>query len=256
MNLIVGATGLLGGEICRLLAGQGKAVRSLVRNTSNPEKVDAPGRPRRRGGARRPEGPLLTGGGLPWCERGRVDGVIDAVEAGRRFNRERRPARTAEPHRGCRGGWRQALRPDFISERRRRLSAAVRETCRRGSLAAKPHDVHDPSADIFHGGVAEPRLGLRPGQRHGPDLRRWPQQDQLDLFPGRRTVCGGSTGQSSRDQRRHQIGRSGRVESPGSRAPRRAGGGQDSRCPARARRSSSSATSARQPTPCSSRLPG
>ena len=39
MNLIVGATGMLGGEICRLLAEQGKAVRGLVRETSNPEKV-------------------------------------------------------------------------------------------------------------------------------------------------------------------------------------------------------------------------
>lgn len=39
MKLIVGATGLLGGEICRLLAEQGKAVRALVRDTSNPEKV-------------------------------------------------------------------------------------------------------------------------------------------------------------------------------------------------------------------------
>lgn len=39
MNLIVGATGMLGGEICRLLAEQGKAVRALVRETSNPEKV-------------------------------------------------------------------------------------------------------------------------------------------------------------------------------------------------------------------------
>jgi NADH dehydrogenase len=39
MNLIVGATGMLGGEICRHLAGQGKAVRALVRETSNPEKV-------------------------------------------------------------------------------------------------------------------------------------------------------------------------------------------------------------------------
>lgn len=41
MNLIVGATGLLGGEICRLLAQQGKAVRALVRDTSNTEKVAA-----------------------------------------------------------------------------------------------------------------------------------------------------------------------------------------------------------------------
>jgi uncharacterized protein YbjT (DUF2867 family) len=39
MNLIVGATGMLGGEICRLLGEQGKAVRGLVRATSNPEKV-------------------------------------------------------------------------------------------------------------------------------------------------------------------------------------------------------------------------
>lgn len=39
MNLIVGATGMLGGEICRLLAEQGKSVRGLVRENSDPEKV-------------------------------------------------------------------------------------------------------------------------------------------------------------------------------------------------------------------------
>jgi uncharacterized protein YbjT (DUF2867 family) len=39
MNLIVGATGLLGSEICNLLTERGKAVRALVRNTSNPERV-------------------------------------------------------------------------------------------------------------------------------------------------------------------------------------------------------------------------
>ena len=39
MNLIVGATGLLGGEICRLLAERHKPVRGLVRETSNPERV-------------------------------------------------------------------------------------------------------------------------------------------------------------------------------------------------------------------------
>ena len=40
MNLIVGATGMLGGEICRLIAEQGGAVRVLVRDSSNPEKVE------------------------------------------------------------------------------------------------------------------------------------------------------------------------------------------------------------------------
>ena len=39
MNLIVGATGILGSEICRLLAKKGESVRALVRSTSNPDKV-------------------------------------------------------------------------------------------------------------------------------------------------------------------------------------------------------------------------
>lgn len=39
MNLIVGATGILGSEICRLLAAQGEPVRGLVRTTSDPQKV-------------------------------------------------------------------------------------------------------------------------------------------------------------------------------------------------------------------------
>jgi len=39
MNLIVGASGMLGSEICRLLREQGKGVRALVRATSNPERI-------------------------------------------------------------------------------------------------------------------------------------------------------------------------------------------------------------------------
>ena len=41
MNLVVGATGVLGGEICSLLAQAGKPVRGLVRASSSPERVDA-----------------------------------------------------------------------------------------------------------------------------------------------------------------------------------------------------------------------
>ena len=40
MDLIVGATGMLGGEICRRLADQGRTVRALVRETSSPDKVE------------------------------------------------------------------------------------------------------------------------------------------------------------------------------------------------------------------------
>ncbi len=39
MILVVGATGLVGGGICRRLAGGGTDVRALVRPTSDPGKV-------------------------------------------------------------------------------------------------------------------------------------------------------------------------------------------------------------------------
>jgi uncharacterized protein YbjT (DUF2867 family) len=40
MNLIVGATGMVGGEICRLLRAAGKPVKALVRPSSDPAKVE------------------------------------------------------------------------------------------------------------------------------------------------------------------------------------------------------------------------
>jgi uncharacterized protein YbjT (DUF2867 family) len=40
MNLVIGATGMVGGEVCRLLAAKGKPVRGLVRATSDQAKVD------------------------------------------------------------------------------------------------------------------------------------------------------------------------------------------------------------------------
>jgi uncharacterized protein YbjT (DUF2867 family) len=40
MNLVVGATGLLGSEICRLLATGNRPIRALVRPTSDPTKVE------------------------------------------------------------------------------------------------------------------------------------------------------------------------------------------------------------------------
>src|SRR5688572_4871808 len=39
MILVVGATGLLGGEICRSLAARGKPFRALVRPTSDKTKI-------------------------------------------------------------------------------------------------------------------------------------------------------------------------------------------------------------------------
>ena len=39
MILVVGATGLLGGEVCRLLATDGQPVHALVRHSSDPAKI-------------------------------------------------------------------------------------------------------------------------------------------------------------------------------------------------------------------------
>jgi NADH dehydrogenase len=41
VNLVVGATGLLGGEICRQLAVKGGPVQALVRSKSDPGKIEA-----------------------------------------------------------------------------------------------------------------------------------------------------------------------------------------------------------------------
>jgi uncharacterized protein YbjT (DUF2867 family) len=40
MNLVVGATGMVGTEICRLLASSGKPVKALVRARSDAAKVE------------------------------------------------------------------------------------------------------------------------------------------------------------------------------------------------------------------------
>ena len=39
MNLVVGATGVLGGEICRHLVERGRPVRAMVRDSSDPDRV-------------------------------------------------------------------------------------------------------------------------------------------------------------------------------------------------------------------------
>ena len=40
MNLVVGATGMVGSEICKRLADRGKQVRAMVRSTADQAKAD------------------------------------------------------------------------------------------------------------------------------------------------------------------------------------------------------------------------
>ncbi len=76
MILVVGATGLLGSEICRQLAAAGTPVRALVRSTSDPGKVAA----LRQLGAEIVQGDLRDPGSLVAACMG-VEAVITTVSA-------------------------------------------------------------------------------------------------------------------------------------------------------------------------------
>jgi len=69
MELVVGATGMVGSEVCRRLAAAGRPVRALVRATSDPAKVEA----LQEYGAQIVEGDL--------CDRGSLDAACQGVDA-------------------------------------------------------------------------------------------------------------------------------------------------------------------------------
>ena len=76
MNLVVGATGMVGTEICRLIAASGKPVKALVRASSAAAKVDN----LRRLGATVVQGDLRDGGSLKAACSG-VNAVISTASA-------------------------------------------------------------------------------------------------------------------------------------------------------------------------------
>ena len=76
MILVVGATGLVGGEVCKKLAARGEKVRALVRTTSSKEKVEA----LRSAGVELCVGDLKDPGSLAAACRG-VDAVISTASS-------------------------------------------------------------------------------------------------------------------------------------------------------------------------------
>jgi uncharacterized protein YbjT (DUF2867 family) len=76
MILIVGATGMVGTEICRLLTAAGKPVKALVRATSDPAKVDR----LKNMGATAVQGDLRDGASLKAACRG-VSAVMTTASA-------------------------------------------------------------------------------------------------------------------------------------------------------------------------------
>ena len=76
MILVVGATGLVGGEVCKKLAARGEKVRALVRTTSSKERVEA----LRSAGVELCVGDLKDPGSLAAACRG-VDAVISTASS-------------------------------------------------------------------------------------------------------------------------------------------------------------------------------
>ena len=76
MILVVGATGLVGGEVCQRLIGRGEAVRALVRATSSNDKVEA----LKSAGAELYVGDLKDPRSIAAACRG-VDGVISTASS-------------------------------------------------------------------------------------------------------------------------------------------------------------------------------
>ena len=83
MDLVVGATGMLGREMCHLLRGRGRPVRAMVRQSSDPAVVAGSARL----GAEIVHGDLKDQGvarrGVPWRRHRGHDGVVHAVASGR-----------------------------------------------------------------------------------------------------------------------------------------------------------------------------
>ena len=88
-TLVVGATGLLGLEVCRRLAGFEEPVRALVRPTSDPSKVSELKKPRGRARRRGFEAALIHRARLPGRKGRHLDGIGDPLSSEGGFHPKR-----------------------------------------------------------------------------------------------------------------------------------------------------------------------
>src|ERR1039457_495016 len=188
MILVAGATGLVGNEVCQKLARRGEKVRALVRATSAKEKLGT----LRSCGAELCVGDLKDPGSLSSACRG-VDAVISTASS--TFSRQAGDSIESVDAAGQLNLVNAAQaagigRFVFVSFRRPRghvVPAGRCETHRRRGHS-KP-ELHDYSSELVHGGVAEPRAGVRLPQRGGAHLWTRYEPDQLGFVPGcRRNV--------------------------------------------------------------------
>ena len=186
MILVVGATGLVGRQICRLLAASGKPTRAMVRATSDQAKVDE----LRSLGADVVQGDLRDPGSIQAACQG-VSAIIATASSMPFAYRpgENTPETTDEGgylcliDAACEAGVQQFIYTSFPTMTPR-FPAAGRQASRRGSPARVRAGLHHPAAHFLHGGLAQPGGWIRLRQPQGDDLRERRKPDQLDLVPG------------------------------------------------------------------------
>jgi len=185
MVFVVGATGLVGSEVCERLARRGEKVRALVRGTSSKERTAA----LQSCGVELRVGDLRDPGSIAPACRG-VNAVIstassisshqdgdsiESVDAAGQLN-------LANTAKSC-----NVERFLFVSFRRSRaMSFPLGDAKRSGRESDQEPELHHHSGELFYGSVAEPVAGIRLRERNGSHLRTGHGTDQLGFVPGRR----------------------------------------------------------------------
>lgn len=185
MILVVGATGMLGSEICRRLAAAGKPVRALVRATSDPAKVD-----RLKGyGVEPVQGDLRDPASLEAACKG-VSAVVSTVSSMPfSYQPGENDIRTVDTRGAINlidaaraAGVQHFVYTSFTMELDFPLhnaKRAVEQHLMDSGLAY----IYHPAPRLLHASLAQPCGGFRCCQCQGPGLWVGREPDQLDLVP-------------------------------------------------------------------------
>ena len=206
MNLVVGATGMLGGQIVHRLVGSGKPVKALVRTTAAATAVED----LKALGIDVVEGDLRDPASLTRACQGVATAISTATaisghQPGTRSLRS--TSWTAEPGRRR---WCIGRAPPHLHVVLRQPSdpEPLGDSKRAGALPdGQPGRLHHPAPDLLHGGLAQPLPRIRLPERPGTHLRIRPQPHQLDLVAGRGRVRGPLRRQPRREGQGPRAGR-------------------------------------------------
>ena len=210
MILVVGATGLVGRDICRRLVARGDPVRALVRETSDPVKVreltdagveavvgDLRDRASLDAACSNVTAVIETAAAMPFAFIPGVNDINTTDPAGVQSLLE--AASAAGVAHVVYMSFSRHFDLDFpLGNAKRRVEARVRESA---------DDVHDPPALLLHGGLAWPGGRLRLWRRDRRDLWRRDGADQLGRNRRRGRARRSLPAQPGRSERHDRDGR-------------------------------------------------